>query len=1168
MSKTNKIKINKSEAVRDGPISHVRKKERNKTVDSPAEQVLHLQHTIGNQAVQRLFKSGTLQAKLKIGKPNDKYEQEADRVAEQVMRMPEPKISRQTEEEEEELIQPKPIAEQITPLVQRQAEPEEEEEEEPIQTKPIAEQNTPLVQRQEEEEELIQPKSIAEQISPLMQRQVEEEEEEEEPIQPKLLSTENPVLQKQEEEEEEEELIQSKPITEQITPLVQKQEEPEEEEEEEEPIQPKLFSMEPPTLQRQEEEEEEELIQAKLISVENPMLQKQEEEEELVQPKPIAEQITSLVQRQEEPEEEEEKEKPIQAKGIVSRTTVETPGIESSINSLRGGGQPLPESVKSYFEPRFGADFSHVRIRADSKAAETAKSINARAFTTGKNVVFGAGQYSPDTSYGRNLLAHELTHVIQQNKSSPTNINSSKDNNTGNVILRDVLGQEELLQKDEEYATGVKVKEEHDTGMEEEDYTGGDTDVGEQAKEKKGTKTKPIAEQIYPLMQRQIEEEEELIQPKPITKQITPRVQRQTEEEEESVQTKVEDVSSRLYSEEVLKEMEKRAPNEIAKYLKDNGFSLPEGIELGKFRKSPDDKRDLDTVVFAYEHLKGKTTTTKLLRFQTNGLLCYEIKQKKRNWKRPKVVSRTYYNAQGEVEKVRRKETLSIREMQEWRIRFEEQERRVEKRLYSWEDRRKISRNGIEGIKKILEEKPRCVCLPKSIEFEKFKRMKGAKFVFHPKHENKEGRWKETTEWLKFEKNGLLRHTKVIRTFERKKKRKKLLVGKPKIETSYYDAQGKLISRKDAFKRVKRKQKWILRMKTRKELKELYKYREQEMELGTPRGESMESIWNLASPDEFLQSGSKIVGATEKLAKAYNIILKQIDKLKIPADLNGKREQLEVELKNAKKEEDKKKIKADIKNINYLISNYLEVVFEIRTAVAYMKELEKLKQQVKKLRIDEPKWVRKRIWDQETNVEKMFARLSASKGCNVISYYLYGRAIGKIPENLRFSDYFIRELRKGLISIHKGRAAEIEAPYYGTGSGAWRDELGITKSFVHKTIPVSAQSRKNKLREFLGSGVRIANSWQDTRGDGKPNHFLLIAKDKNGVWRNMDHTSRNPERRGGYTNWDRVYGLYFGEASGEEKLLQFQSIFRRIFGKDWAKTIFGGGKETEQEIKR
>ncbi len=93
---------------------------------SSADRILRLQKTAGNQAVQRLIKSGALQAKLKIGQPNDIYEQEADRVAEQVMSMPEPMVRRQSEEEKEEEvpIQAKPIAEQITPLVQRQVEEE------------------------------------------------------------------------------------------------------------------------------------------------------------------------------------------------------------------------------------------------------------------------------------------------------------------------------------------------------------------------------------------------------------------------------------------------------------------------------------------------------------------------------------------------------------------------------------------------------------------------------------------------------------------------------------------------------------------------------------------------------------------------------------------------------------------------------------------------------------------------------------------------------------------------------------------------------------------------------------------------------------------------------------------------------------------------------------
>ena len=105
--------------------------------------IQQLHHSLGNRAVQRLFKSGVIQAKLSVGQPNDKYEQEADRVADQVMRMPDSTAQRQTVEEEP--IQTRRIANTITPLIQRQTEPEEEEEaepekeEEPEESSPILE---------------------------------------------------------------------------------------------------------------------------------------------------------------------------------------------------------------------------------------------------------------------------------------------------------------------------------------------------------------------------------------------------------------------------------------------------------------------------------------------------------------------------------------------------------------------------------------------------------------------------------------------------------------------------------------------------------------------------------------------------------------------------------------------------------------------------------------------------------------------------------------------------------------------------------------------------------------------------------------------------------------------------------------------------------------------
>lgn len=81
---------------------------------------------------------------------------------------------------------------------------------------------------------------------------------------------------------------------------------------------------------------------------------------------------------------------------------------------LRTPGQPLDAATRGYMEPRFGHDFSRVRVHTDARAAASAHAVNALAYTVGEHVVFGAGQFAPTTFAGRRLLAHELTHVIQQ----------------------------------------------------------------------------------------------------------------------------------------------------------------------------------------------------------------------------------------------------------------------------------------------------------------------------------------------------------------------------------------------------------------------------------------------------------------------------------------------------------------------------------------------------------------------------------------------------------------------------------------------------------------------------------------------------------------------------------------------------------------------------------
>lgn len=267
MSTSTKITLKRPSANKPVFRKQVNNKNSSNKQNSPAQEILNLHQTIGNQAVQRLFESGFIQGKLTVGEPNDKYEQEADRVADEVMRMPEPQVQRQSEEdEEEEMIQTKPIGDQITPLVQRQVEEEEEE----IQAK--AEGQTPQV----------------------------------------------------------------------------------------------------------------------------------------------------------------------------------TPNLESEINALQGGGHSLSKETRNFFEPRFGQDFSSVRVHTDSNANQLARSINAKAFTKGKDVVFGAGEYKPESSSGKRLLGHELTHVLQQETKTILDQDI--------IVQRQIEGEREEIKRKE---GGAETIEEH-----------------------------------------------------------------------------------------------------------------------------------------------------------------------------------------------------------------------------------------------------------------------------------------------------------------------------------------------------------------------------------------------------------------------------------------------------------------------------------------------------------------------------------------------------------------------------------------------------------------------------------------------------------------------------------------------------------------------------------
>ncbi|HIK15793.1 MAG TPA: DUF4157 domain-containing protein [Leptolyngbyaceae cyanobacterium M33_DOE_097] len=103
----------------------------------------------------------------------------------------------------------------------------------------------------------------------------------------------------------------------------------------------------------------------------------------------------------------------LQAKGET--TTTQAPSdVEQQLSASQGGGSPLPETVRSQMEPKFGFDFSQVRVHTDGTAVQMSREIGAQAFTHGTDIYFNAGHYSPSSHAGQKLLAHELTHVVQQ----------------------------------------------------------------------------------------------------------------------------------------------------------------------------------------------------------------------------------------------------------------------------------------------------------------------------------------------------------------------------------------------------------------------------------------------------------------------------------------------------------------------------------------------------------------------------------------------------------------------------------------------------------------------------------------------------------------------------------------------------------------------------------
>ncbi|AFZ21581.1 eCIS core domain-containing protein [Allocoleopsis franciscana] len=314
-----------------------------------------------------------IQAQLVNRQPEEQQDEEEANGVAQPLKMMAPPIGEPIERESsEESIQMLPDWGKRTLAIQRQ------EEEEALQMMPQVGFLTPVIQREEYEEDPIQ-------MMPqwgMLQRLPQEEDD-----LPMQMMPQWGVIQRQESEAEEE-------------PIQMKW------------LQPKLVVGAPGDKYEQEADS----VAAQVMSMSNPpdnsgLIQRQEEEEpeSLVQRSSLVDSITPLVQRQ-----TEEQEDAIQAKSLLQRrgkgNAEAGSDVESQLNQSKGGGSPLPDEVRSFMEPRFGTDFSSVRVHTDSTAVQMNKDLRAQAFAHGTDIYYGAGK-SPGTDA---LTAHELTHVVQQ----------------------------------------------------------------------------------------------------------------------------------------------------------------------------------------------------------------------------------------------------------------------------------------------------------------------------------------------------------------------------------------------------------------------------------------------------------------------------------------------------------------------------------------------------------------------------------------------------------------------------------------------------------------------------------------------------------------------------------------------------------------------------------
>lgn len=199
----------------------------------------------------------------------------------------------------------------------------------------------------------------------------------------------------------------------------------------------------PAPIQKKNEEEKTNEIQTKSLSDSiTPLIQLKVDEEKKIQEKCEACEKGNAISKVSENEETknvqrkcetcEDEEKKVQKKSVGNKE-IKTNSIEQSLHNSKGGGSSLPTTSKMQMERGFGVDFSKVRIHDNTTSAQMNRDLGAQAFTNGNDIYFNSGKFSPSSKSGKHLLAHELTHVIQQNKGIHNNIQRACENSPTTV---------------------------------------------------------------------------------------------------------------------------------------------------------------------------------------------------------------------------------------------------------------------------------------------------------------------------------------------------------------------------------------------------------------------------------------------------------------------------------------------------------------------------------------------------------------------------------------------------------------------------------------------------------------------------------------------------------------------------------------------------------------